>query len=131
MRLIETDERRDRLGRRHCLAPGATAAGPLDAATAVVALHATDPSTVHLSIAARTAAADVSPAERALYDDRVLTRLLGMRRTMWVVPTTLVPIVQAASTAEVTSSRTGTPKFKQKLHTQRAMSVTPTPASSP
>src|SRR6187397_1041398 len=44
MRRIETDERRDRLGRRHCLAPGATAADPLDAATAVVALHATDPS---------------------------------------------------------------------------------------
>jgi len=101
MRRIETDERRDRLGRRHCLAPGATAGDPLDAATAVVALHATDPSTVHLSIAARTDVADVSPAERALYDDRVLTRLLGMRRTMWVVPTTLVSIVQAASTAEV------------------------------
>ena len=101
MRRVEVDERRDRLGRRHGLAPGCTHAGPLEAATAVVALHATDPSTVHLSIAARTGAVDVAPAERALYEDRTLTRLLGMRRTMWVVPTTLVPIVQASSTADV------------------------------
>ena len=101
MRRIEVRERRDRLARRHCLAPTAVAADPLEAATAVVALHATDPSTVHLSIAARTGAADVVPAEQALYDDRTLTRLLGMRRTMWVVPTDFVPIVQVASTADV------------------------------
>ncbi len=101
MRTIGVEERRDRLARRHRLAPGSAAGDPLEVATSLVALHATDPATVHLSIAARTGAADVAPAEAALYDDRTLVRLLGMRRTMWVVPAALVPVVQASSTAEV------------------------------
>jgi hypothetical protein len=101
VRTIGVEERRDRLARRHRLAPGSAASDPLEVATSLVALHATDPATVHLSIAARTGAADVAPAEAALYDDRTLVRLLGMRRTMWVVPAALVPVVQASSTAEV------------------------------
>jgi hypothetical protein len=36
--------------------------------------------------------------DRALYDDRTLLRMLGMRRTMFVVPTDLAPVVQAACT---------------------------------
>ena len=40
----------------------------------------------------------VTALERALYDDRRLVRTLCMRRTMFVVPLDLVPVVQAACT---------------------------------
>jgi hypothetical protein len=66
-----------------------------------VALHATDPATVHLAAAARLREPAVEPVERALYDDRVLLRLLGMRRTMFVVPVELAPVVQAACTLAI------------------------------
>ena len=40
----------------------------------------------------------VQPLERALYDDRRLARTLCMRRTMFVLPVSMVPVVQAACT---------------------------------
>ena len=67
-------------------------------ARAVVALHATDPATVHLSAAARMREPDVAAVERALYKDRSLIRMLGMRRTMFAVPDELAPVVQASCT---------------------------------
>ncbi len=97
VRRIGADERRARLGVRHLLA-GAMAPGPVEAARAVVGLHATDPATVHLSAAARMAEPDVGAVERALYDERSLIRMLGMRRTMFVVPDDLAPAIQASCT---------------------------------
>nr|WP_042179601.1 winged helix DNA-binding domain-containing protein [Kibdelosporangium sp. MJ126-NF4]CEL13904.1 FIG01127483: hypothetical protein [Kibdelosporangium sp. MJ126-NF4]CTQ88272.1 FIG01127483: hypothetical protein [Kibdelosporangium sp. MJ126-NF4] len=96
---IGVEQRRARLARRHLLAVrGATA---IDAAEAMVALHATDPATVHLAIVARQRVADGVGVERALYEDRALVRMLGMRRTMFVVPADLVPVVQEACTRDV------------------------------
>jgi hypothetical protein len=43
----------------------------------------------------------VTGLECALYEKRTLVRTLGMRRTMFVLPTDLVPIVQAACTDAV------------------------------
>ncbi|MGA6162252.1 winged helix DNA-binding domain-containing protein [Amycolatopsis magusensis] len=104
---VTDDQRRARLARRHLLAtPGAT---PEEAAEAVVALHATDPATVHLSVAARTTGTTAEPAapetERALYDDRTLVRLLGMRRTMFVVPREVAPVVQAACADDIAAKQ--------------------------
>jgi hypothetical protein len=97
MRTIDEAERRARLGRRHALAgPVATAE---EAAAAVVALHASDPVSVHLSAAARTGAAGTADAERALYDDRTLVRLHTIRRTLWVAPRALVPALRVAGAA--------------------------------
>jgi len=96
MRAIGVAERRARLGVRHGLAGGVPAV--VDAARAVVALHATDPASVVLSALARARAADVAAFEEALYDRRELVRLLGMRRTVFVVPSDLAPVVQASST---------------------------------
>ena len=93
---MDVRQRRARLGVRHALATKIDTVEQV--ADAVVALHATDLPTVHLSVAARTKADDV---ERALYDDRTLVRMLGMRRTMFVVPAALVPVVQEACTREV------------------------------
>lgn len=84
------------LGSLHRLAPRHRAPSPEAAAAAVVALHATDPASVHLAVAARTegAGAPVEAVDRAL-DDRSLVRVMGMRRTMWAVPADLVPVVVA------------------------------------
>jgi hypothetical protein len=99
VRRIGIDERRARLALRHHLA--VPAGDPVAAARGVVALHATDPASVFLSVYARTAPVDVDVIERALYDDRSLIRMLGMRRTMFVVPVELAPVIQAACTKDI------------------------------
>jgi hypothetical protein len=96
---IGIGQRRARLGVRHVLAAKAAASG--DVAEAMVALHATDPATVHLAIAARQRVPDILGVERALYEDKVLVRMLGMRRTMFVVRSPLVPVIQEACTRDV------------------------------
>jgi hypothetical protein len=95
-RKVHDDERRARLAVRHHLAPAARVDDVVEAARGVVALHATDPATVFLAAAARMRRPDVAAIESALYDDRTLVRLLGMRRTVFVVPVDLVPVVQVA-----------------------------------
>jgi hypothetical protein len=103
---IDTEQRRARLAWRHGLAgpvpPGRT---PEDVAADLVALHATDPATVHLSVAARLHAPLVAVVEDALYERRALLRMLGMRRTMFVVPTGFGAIVQAGATRAVAAEQ--------------------------
>ncbi|GAA1623234.1 winged helix DNA-binding domain-containing protein [Kribbella alba] len=101
MEHIGVEERRARIGRRHRLAPSCQAADPVQAAESLVVLHATDPATVHLSVAARVPGSDVAGTERALYDDRLLIRMLGMRRTVFVAPTSFAPVIQAACTDDI------------------------------
>ena len=80
-------------------------------ATAVrdlVAVHSTDPASVFLGLAARVRDATVESIEREIYDVRSVVRMLGMRRTVHVVPVDLVPIVHASSTRAVRGSGTQT-----------------------
>lgn len=72
-----------------------------DVATALVAVHATDPATVHLSIAARAPTLGVNDTENELYDEHEVLRVLGMRRTLFVVPTDLVPAIHASCTRKI------------------------------
>jgi hypothetical protein len=95
---IGPEERRARLAVRHHLACEARAATVVEVATGLVALHSTDPASVYLAAAARAPDADVAAIERALYEERTLVRLLGMRRTMFVVPLDMVAVVHAACT---------------------------------
>ncbi len=62
----------------------------------MVGLHATDPASMMLSARARTCEQPLEELERALYVERSAVRLLGMRRTVFVEPVDLVPVVQAA-----------------------------------
>ena len=101
MRRITVDERRARLARRHRLAPAERANSALEAARSLVVLHSTDAATVYLSVRARTTGVEAEDVERALYEDRSLVRVLAMRRTLWVVPRELVPVVLAAATRTV------------------------------
>jgi hypothetical protein len=96
MRIVDDRERHARLALRHGLA--APARGPEQVAADLVGLHSTDPASVFLAARARTpdGAGDPAHLERALYDDRTLVRVLGMRRTVFVVPVDLAPVIQAA-----------------------------------
>ncbi|GLH94979.1 hypothetical protein Pa4123_02510 [Phytohabitans aurantiacus] len=97
---IGIQERRARLAVRHHLG-AAAAADPVEAVRGVAALHSTDPASVFLSVRARAAGATPDTIERALYDDRSLVRMLGMRRTMFVVPVELAPVIQAGCTQAI------------------------------
>lgn len=94
-------QRRARLARRHHLAGESRSADPVEIARDLVCLHATDPASIFLAVAARSEGVDAATVETALYDDRRLVRMLGMRRTLWVVPAELAAVVQSACTNAV------------------------------
>ncbi len=104
-RSITAAERCARLGVRHRLASSARATDPADVPQSLVALHATDPATVFLAAAARMHDPTVGAVEQALYNDRSLVRILGMRRTMFVVPVALVPVVHSACTRAIAATQ--------------------------
>jgi len=121
VRAVTTDERRRRLARRHLLTPGARAGDLASVADAVVALHATDPVTVFLSMGARRPGATVADVERALYDERALVRHHAMRRTLWVMSPEVLPVAHAAATRKVAANE------RRKLLQQLAASGVPDP----
>ncbi|MGW4329553.1 winged helix DNA-binding domain-containing protein [Nocardia sp. NPDC004573] len=96
MRSIDAAQRRARLAVRHRLATPERTGQVAEIARSLVALHATDPATVFLSVAARAEGLTPTDVEQALYEDRSLLRMLAMRRTMFVVPVESVPILQAS-----------------------------------
>ncbi|MGD0935666.1 MAG: winged helix DNA-binding domain-containing protein, partial [Streptosporangiaceae bacterium] len=104
MRRIGVRERRARLGLRHRLAGGTQAGDPVAAARSLVAVHSTDPSTVYLSLLLRMTGGDTGTIERALYADRALIRLLGMRRTVFVTTLDAAPVIQAACSRAVAAN---------------------------
>ncbi|HEX4212841.1 MAG TPA: winged helix DNA-binding domain-containing protein [Candidatus Dormibacteraeota bacterium] len=93
---FSTAQRRARLALRHHLAPPAWAPGTAEAAGAVLGLHATDPASVFISAMARIQHPGIAAVEQALYDERSVVRMLGMRRTVFVVPLGLAPVVHVA-----------------------------------
>ncbi|MDP8970172.1 MAG: winged helix DNA-binding domain-containing protein [Actinomycetota bacterium] len=99
MRRISADERRARLGLRHRLA--APAASCVDVARDLLGLHSSDAASVLLAARARTNGLLAEDFERELYETRSLARVLGMRRTMFVVPVDLVPTIHAACTRDL------------------------------
>jgi hypothetical protein len=98
---IGVEERRARIVRRHRLATETRASSPLEVAESLVALHSTEPATVFLSTWARTLEFRPQGLEDALYEARSLVRMLGMRRTLWVVPRALAAVVHAACTRTI------------------------------
>jgi len=98
-------DRRARLARRHLLAAPARAETAAEVAAALIALHGTDPASVYLAAWARSAdghrAIGHTAVERALYETGDLIRMLGMRRTMFVVPAGVAPVIQASCTEQI------------------------------
>ncbi|MCU1366875.1 MAG: hypothetical protein JWN39_2514, partial [Ilumatobacteraceae bacterium] len=84
VRSIDVAERRARIGIRHRLAPSCRTDDVVRITDDLVALHSTDPVSVHLSAAARMIHPSLEPLAAALYEDRTLLRHHAMRRTLWV-----------------------------------------------
>ena len=101
IRTVSVAERRRRLAVRHHLAPGERAATAAAAVADFIGLHGTDPASVYLAAWARTSNVDKTAIERALYEERSLVRMLGMRRTVFVVPADLMAVIQAACTDQI------------------------------
>jgi len=99
--LIDLAERRRRIGVRHFLATEARAADPVAAAEELVGIHATDPASVYLGLRARVRSLTRDHLGAALYDDRRLVKILGMRRTMFVTTPSVAAVIQAAVTADL------------------------------
>ncbi|MEP7736669.1 winged helix DNA-binding domain-containing protein [Nocardioides sp. 31GB23] len=106
MREVSVGERRARLARRHAVAPAHRVGDAVGATRAVVALHATEPATVHLSVQARVddAAPGAGGLDHALHVDRSLVRQLAMRRTLFVFPLDLLGAAWGSAAARVAQS---------------------------
>jgi Winged helix DNA-binding domain len=101
MNRIGVDERRARLAVRHHVAAAERVGSVVEAARGIVCLHATDPASVYLSAWARMTDATIEVVDRALFEDRLLVRMLAMRRTMFVVPREEAPILHAAASVAI------------------------------
>ena len=99
MRTIDVEERRARLAIRHGLARPFDTVD--DAAASMVGLHASDPATVYLAARARVRDFVHTDLEDALYERRSLVRMLGMRRTLFVVPVEVAAIMDEACTKKL------------------------------
>lgn len=99
MRSVTIDQRRAALVTRHHLA--GDAADPQAVVDALVALHATDPATVYLSVLARSRASSIADLAKLMYDTRDLVRWMAMRRTLFLFSTNDIPLIQAAVSAPV------------------------------
>ena len=88
-RAISDSERRIRSVVRHHLGSSGPTVEPAESSAvavtrSLVALHSSDPVSVYLSVLARSPSATVESVSDALYGDRQLARVHGMRRTLWV-----------------------------------------------
>ncbi len=97
MLTFDVAQRRTRLQRRHRLGADGDATTIVEATAATVVVHATDPATVYLSLLARCPDATLDDISTALYEDRTMVKLIGMRRTMFVAPTGFAPVVHSAA----------------------------------
>jgi hypothetical protein len=101
VRVVTDIERRARLVRRHALAPESRLTDPVAVAESMVCLHATEPASVHLAVAARSEGVSAADVDAALYDDRSLVKQLAMRRTLFAFPRALLPAVWGSASARV------------------------------
>ncbi|OBI57633.1 winged helix DNA-binding domain-containing protein [Mycobacterium sp. E787] len=100
MRTFTIDERRNRLARRHFLSAGDPT--PITGMIAgLVGLHATDPATPYLSLWARFPGFRTADLELQLYEKRAALRHLAMRRTLWLVSSDDLRLIQSACSDRV------------------------------
>jgi hypothetical protein len=121
---FDSAERRRRIGARHFLATEARAADPVPVAEAMVGIHATDPASVYIGLRARVRDLSRDDIARVLYDDRSLLKVLGMRRTMFVVPPSVASVIHAAVTIDLAAA-----ERKRLLQMLEGAGITKDPAS--
>lgn len=101
MRLIDGDERRARLARRHAVS-AQYRVGDAEAATrTMTVLHATEHPTPYLSVQARVDSFVRDDLDRLLHQERTLVKQLAMRRTLFVFPVDLLPAAWGSASRRV------------------------------
>ncbi len=120
MQNISDLQRRQRLGIRHHLAR--PAGDPVEVAAALVGLHSSDPTSVYLSARARLDQFAVADLERLLYDSRQLVRVVGMRKTLWVVP-----VARGATITKLFADRNSAPERRRLDRILRDQGITADP----
>jgi hypothetical protein len=93
--------RRSIVGRHHLDGSGAS---PEAVTQALLALHATDPASVYLSVLARSNGSTLADVSESMYERRSLVRWMAMRRTLFLLPRGDVPVVQAAVSAPLAAT---------------------------
>jgi hypothetical protein len=83
--------------RRHHL--GGDADGPEAVTRALIALHASDPASVYLSVLARSTASTLADVADAMYERPNLVRWMAMRRTLFVFAREDISTVQGGQHA--------------------------------
>jgi len=101
VRLITDEERRNRIARRHAIAPQHRVSDAGAATRAMLALHATEPATPYLSVFARVAAFARGDLEDALTGSRTIMKQLAMRRTVFLFDRARLPQVLGGPSARV------------------------------
>jgi Winged helix DNA-binding domain len=100
VRSFTIGERRARLARRHFLTAETTFDVPAITA-AMLAIHATDPATPYLSLAARIPGFTTDDLDHELYERRSVVKHLAMRRTLWLVRTDDLTAIQPGASDRV------------------------------
>ena len=101
---ITTEERRRRVATRHRLATAVRTDSVLEIAESLIALHSSDPATVHLSAATRMTNPSIKAVEDALYEERTIVRHHAMRRTIWVMPVPHARRAHATTTEKIAAN---------------------------
>ena len=105
MRRLSLPERRARLVHRHFLAP--TTARAVSARWPAASWGSTRPTRRPCSSppAAVSASLRWRRSKRSLYEERSVLRMIGMRRTMFVLPLDLAAVVQAACSTRIAAAQ--------------------------
>ncbi|CAN5628403.1 winged helix DNA-binding domain-containing protein [soil metagenome] len=101
MRSFTVAERRARLARRHFLAGPDSGLTIPEMTAALIGWHATDPTTPYLSLWARTRDFAVPALDAEMYEHRSLVKQLAMRRTLWLIPSRDLGLVQPGASDRV------------------------------
>lgn len=101
---IDTAERRRRVAVRYHLAAACRGSDVSTVAGELVGLHATDPTSVYIGAFARVR--DVTPDDiaRALYEERTLLGLVGVRRTMFATTAELGGSITSATARPIAAA---------------------------
>jgi Winged helix DNA-binding domain len=102
LQTVSVQQRRRSIVRRHHL--DGSGASPEEVTQALLALHATDPASVYLSVLARSTRTTLADVSEAMYERRSLVRWMAMRRTLFLLPRGDVPAVQAAVSAPLAAT---------------------------
>ncbi len=84
------------MARRHHLVRVAQGRDPVRVSDELVGIHATEPTSPYVGLAVRTGGLSRADIATAMFEERSLIRIVGMRRTLFLVPVDLAGVLTAA-----------------------------------